>query len=426
MSTTTITGPAGPFAADVRVPGDKSLSHRALIYAAMAEGRSTIAGLGPGADVASTAAALGVLGVDVGSDGTVDSPGVEGWTRPPAPIDAGNSGTTMRLLAGALAGRPFSSTLVGDRSLMRRPMRRLVEPLRALGARVEVAGAGTAPLTVGGGRLLGSDVVIPMASAQVRSAVALAALQADGPSRIDSPGGFRDHTERALQAAGAGTWETATRFRIDPGPLPAAEWRIPGDPSSAAFLLAAAALLPGAAVTTREIALNPGRIGFLAVLEDMGAMVHGAVTTESAGEPVGDVTVTGAQLRGVTIAGDLTVRCLDELPLLALVAATAEGPTTIRDAAELRAKESDRVASTVALISALGGTAHPTDDGMVIAGNAELRPGLVNAAGDHRIVMAAAVAATAAGSVEIAGFESAAVSWPGFAEVLEQVWSSSP
>jgi len=302
----------------------------------------------------------------------------------------------------------------------------LVEPLRALGARVEVAAAGTAPLTVGGGRLRGSDVVIPMASAQVRSAVALAALQAEGPSRIDSPGGFRDHTERALQAAGAGTWETATRFRIDPGPLPAAEWRIPGDPSSAAFLLAAAALLPGAAVTTREIALNPGRIGFLAVLEDMGAMVHGAVTTESAAEPVGDVTVTGAQLRGVTIAGDLTVRCLDELPLLALVAATAEGPTTIRDAAELRAKESDRVASTVALISALGGTAHPTDDGMVIAGNAELRPGLVNAAGDHRIVMAAAVAATAAGSVEIAGFESAAVSWPGFAEVLEQVWSSSP
>ncbi len=424
--TTTITGPAARFAADVSVPGDKSLSHRALIFAAMAEGRSSATGLAPGGDVASTAAALRLLGVTVTDDGVIDSPGVGHWTEPPAAIDVSNSGTTMRLLAGALAGRPFSSTLIGDASLMKRPMRRLVAPLSELGAAIAVSAGGTAPVTVGGTPLRGAKVQIGVASAQVRSAVALAALQGFGPTTIDSPPGFRDHTERALVAMHRGAWESRTAFRIDPGPLPATEWQVPGDPSSAAFLLASAALRDGSRVTARGIALNPGRIGFLAVLEDMGAEIHGTVTGDSTGEPVGDVRVTGGGLRGTTISGELTVRCLDELPLLALLAATADGPTTISDAAELRAKESDRIASTVALIEHLGGIAEPTEDGLVIEGGARLQPGRVDAAGDHRIAMAAAVGATTAGTVEIDGFEASAVSWPGFAEALERVWSSLP
>ncbi|MDX1691458.1 MAG: 3-phosphoshikimate 1-carboxyvinyltransferase [Acidimicrobiia bacterium] len=419
---TTLRGPSGPFTADVTVPGDKSLSHRALILAAMARGTSSVTGLGPGRDVDSTRSAIMSLGVEV-QDGLVRSAGVDAWSDPGEPIDAGNSGTTLRLLAGALAGRPFRSTLVGDESLMRRPMGRLVGPLGALGARVETSDEATPPVSVGGDRLAGADVTIPIASAQVRSAVALAALQADGATTIDSPPGFRDHTERWLETLGRGSREEGHRFRVEPGPVPPADYAVPGDPSSAAYLLATAALAPGAEVVVRRISLNPGRTGFLDVLAAMGVDVAIEATGDVLGDPVGDVRVRGAKLEGVRIDGHLVARTLDEIPLLAVLAAAAEGDTVIADATELRVKESDRVETTVAMLRALGGEAEETPDGFVVAGGF-LKPGTVDSEGDHRIALAAAVAATVAGQVEIEGFDASAVSWPGFVEELEAVWSS--
>jgi 3-phosphoshikimate 1-carboxyvinyltransferase len=417
------TAPPGAFAATVSVPGDKSLSHRALLFAAMAAGESTITGLASGGDVASTASALASLGVAIDGD-RVASPGVEGWRAPGGPIDCGNSGTTMRLLAGALAGRPFETTLVGDASLSRRPMGRVARPLETLGARVAVSARGTAPLVVAGGPLRGADVVVPVASAQVRSAVALAALQAAGTTSIDSPPGFRDHTERRLVAEGRGRWASETRFVVEPGPIAPGPVRVPGDPSSAAFLLAAAAMRRDARVTVRDIALNPGRTGFLEVLAAMGACVAVETTGREGGEPVGDVTVTGGPLSGTQIGGSLAVRCLDELPVLAVLAGIAGGPTRVSGAAELRAKESDRIAAAVGLVNALGGRARALPDGFEVAGGGPYRPAEIDAGGDHRIVMAAAAAATAAGRVGVAGASAASVSWPGFAEALEAVWSS--
>lgn len=425
VARTEVSGPAGAFSAEVTLPGDKSMSHRALVLAGMARGRSTVVHRGPGSDVAATERALGSLGVEAG-DPLVESPGVDRWTAPSGPIDAGNSGTTMRMLAGAVAALRFTTTLVGDRSLMRRPMRRLVEPLGVLGASVAVSPAGTAPVTVTGAALRGGKVTLPLPSAQLRTAVALAALQAEGATEIDSPPGFRDHTERWLAALGLGRWISATAFRVEPGPVPTAEYPIPGDSSSAAYLAAAAALTPGAVVHLAGITLNPGRTGFLDVLEEMGASVVRTVNGAVHGDPVGDVTVRGAHLRGVQVRGIRSVRALDELPLVAVLAGVAEGETHIRDAAELGAKESDRIASTVALVRALGGEADPAPDGMVIGGSARYRGGTVDAAGDHRIAMAAAVASAAADRpVAIEGFEAVASSWPGFLEALEGLWSSS-
>jgi 3-phosphoshikimate 1-carboxyvinyltransferase len=409
--------------AEIRVPGDKSLSHRALLLGAMAAGQSRVAGLGPGDDVAATAAALRSMGVAIGG-GRLASPGVGSWTAAPGPIDAANSATTMRLLAGALAPRPFLTTLVGDASLMTRPMGRLVAPLAALGARVELGASGRPPVTVGMDRLHGAAVAVPQASAQVRTCAALAALQAEGPSVIDSPPGFRDHTERWLEAMGLGRRLSDTRFEVLPGPVPPERYDLPGDLSAAAYLLAVAALRPGAEVTVREVTLNPGRTGFLDVLEAMGARVRQTTTTSVHGDPAGDVTVTGDRLAGTRVSGQLAVRALDELPLVAVLAAAATGETIVTGAAELRVKESDRIAAAVRLVRALGGEADETPDGFIVAGGGRLRGGMVAAGGDHRIAMAAAVAAAATeGQVVVDGFEVVRVSWPGFGEALEALWS---
>lgn len=415
--------PRGPLRAEARVPGDKSLSHRALLLGAMAAGQSRVAGLGPGDDVAATAGALRALGVAIVGD-TLASPGVGSWTAPPGPIYAANSATTMRLLAGALAARPFLTTLVGDASLMARPMGRLVEPLAALGARVELGAGGRPPVTVGLSRLHGAAVAVPQASAQVRTCAALAALQAEGHSVIVSPPGFRDHTERWLEAMGLGRQLSHTEFEVFPGPVPPGRYDLPGDLSAAAFLLAVAALRPGAEVTVREVTLNPGRTGFLDVLEAMGARVRRTTTASILGDPAGEVTVTGDRLAGTRVSGQLAVRALDELPLVAVLAAAATGETVVTGAAELRVKESDRIAAAVRLVRALGGEADETPDGFIVAGGGRLRGGMVAAGGDHRIAMAAAVASAATeGEVVVDGFEVVRVSWPGFGEALEALWS---
>jgi 3-phosphoshikimate 1-carboxyvinyltransferase len=420
-----VEGPGVPFTAGIEVPGDKSLSHRALILSAMAKGTSTVERAATGRDVQSTREVIQQLGVQV--DGNqVTSPGIDAWQTPEAPLDCENSGTTLRLMAGALSGSSLTATLVGDEFLMRRPMRRLVEPLEALGARVELSEDGTAPVTVTGtGTARAADVDIPMASAQVRTAFALGALRADGESTITSPAGYRDHTERWFEAMGLGKRESSTTARIYPGEVPPFNYVIPGDPSSAAFLWAAAAIVPGAQVVTPNVSLNPGRIGFLEVLEAMGATITGEVTSAVLGDPVGTVGVQGGGLHGTDVHGALAAAALDELPLVAVVASYAEGITRVADAAELRGKESDRIASTVAMVNALGGGAQARDDGFEVLGLGWLDGGTVDAAGDHRIAMAGAVAATAAtGPVTIAGAEAAGVSWPRFFEALEALWSS--
>ncbi|HEX5630418.1 MAG TPA: 3-phosphoshikimate 1-carboxyvinyltransferase [Acidimicrobiia bacterium] len=414
-------GPRHGFVATAAPPGDKSLSHRALILAAMAPGRSRIAGLGTGSDVAATAWALGRFGVRV-DRGLVESRGIEAWTDSGAPIDTANSGSTMRMLAGAVAGRPFVTRLTGDPSLLRRPMRRLVAPLGALGAVITTSRAGTAPLTVAGGPLVGTAVWIPEASAQVRTAVALAALQATGTSSIDSPPGFRDHTERWLESLGLGHTLGPTTFEVRPGPVPPLELTVPADPSSAAFLWTAAALTDGE-VTTRGVSLNPGRTGLLDVLAAMGASVVAVPRGDVLGDPVGDVTVRGPVRTGIDLSAELTVRTLDELPLVALLATVAEGATTVTDAAELRFKESDRIAATATMLAALGGKIVVQPDGFTVH-HGPLHPGAFFAGADHRMAMAAAVAATVAGTVTVVGIEAAGVSWPEFADTLETVWSS--
>ncbi|MCB1246630.1 MAG: 3-phosphoshikimate 1-carboxyvinyltransferase [Acidimicrobiia bacterium] len=422
MITRTVSGTSDRFSADVRVPGDKSLSHRALLFAGMAEGDSVVSGLGYGLDIASTAMALRALGVTIDHE-HVRSPGVGGWLRPNRPIDCGNSGTTMRLLAGILSTSRLDVELVGDPSLSVRTMTRLEGPLSALGGRIRTT-EGHAPLSVGGvNKVSGGAVTIPMASAQVRSAFELAALAADGPSTIDSPPGYRDHTERWLHAVGRGEFETDTRFRIDPGPIPTARYDVPGDPSSAAFLWAAAAISPGSTITTPHVSLNPGRIGFLEVLEKMGAHVEATVTDMVGGDPVGSVTVVGHDLTAIAIDGALVAATLDELPLVAVVAAYADGITTVRGAGELRTKETDRIHAVEQMLVALDGGISVTADGFDVVGTGFLNGGTVETFHDHRIAMAAAIAATrATGTVEILDSNIAAVSWPDFYDTLGALW----
>lgn len=424
MTDLALSGPGGSFKATVTVPGDKSLSHRALMFAAMAEGDSIVTGLGPGEDIASTIAALECLGVTIIGE-QVRSPGVKSWHDPHEPIDCGNSGTTMRQLAGILSTSPIQVTLTGDPSLSSRPMTRLVAPLEALGGVISVSPDGTAPIVVGGATSVhGASVSIAVASAQVRTAFEYGALVADTPSTIDSPAGFRDHTERWLAAVGRGHWSSPTAFTVEPGSLPPARYEVPADPSSAAYLWATAAIEPGAVITTPGISLNPGRLGFLQILDDMGAIVHAEVTGSTGGDPVGTVTVQGGDLHGISIDGDLVASSLDELPLVAVVGAYAEGITSVSDAAELRTKESDRIDAVVAMLRALEGGIEPRPDGFDVVGTGFLAGGTIDTASDHRIAMAGAVAATKAlDTVIITDAEVASVSWPGFYATMESLWS---
>ena len=365
------------------------------------------------------------LGIEYEGD-RVKSPGIGAWSIPDAPLDCGNSGTTMRLLAGSIAGSRVDATLVGDTSLLRRPMRRLVEPLSELGADIAVRDGGTAPIRIRGSALKGADVAIPIASAQIRTAVALAALTADGSTRIDSPPGFRDHTERWLAHLGLGRFESTTAFVVVPRSVPPLEVTLPADTSSAAFLWAAAAVTPGSRIITPKVSLNPGRTGFLDILEMMGAQVAVDPGQFVMGDPVGTVTVESAELAGIEIRGDLVARALDELPLLAVVAAGAHGRTVVADAAELRFKESDRISAAVALARLAGADAEASTDGFVVDPMPKERFGPVafEASGDHRVAMAAAVASLIReASVDVVGFEVADISWPGFAGVLESMWS---
>lgn len=414
-----------PLRGRIRLPGCKGISHRAAVFAAIARGSSRITHLAPGDDVASTLAALRALGVGVAADGpgavVVTGDGFEGLQEPGDVVDCGNSGTTLRFLAGLLAGRPQLAVLTGDASLRRRPMGRVVEPLRALGALVDGAADATrAPLTVRGGGLVGERVELPVASGQVKTALVLAGLQAGGTTEIVEPAPSRDHTERMLGALAAPVERvSATTLRVRSGEPEPFELAVPGDPSSAAFFVVAAAILPGSHLELEGVALNPGRVAYLDVLREMGASIEVIVAGETLGEPHGDVVVEGGPLRGTQIVSREAI--VDELPVLAVAAAFAEGVTEIRDAAELAVKESDRIATLREELGRLGVAVEARPDGLVVRGGAP-RAAAMTAHGDHRIAMAAAVAAAGAeGRSTISGWDAVSVSYPGFADDLARL-----
>jgi 3-phosphoshikimate 1-carboxyvinyltransferase len=417
--------PAARIDGDVDVPGDKSISHRALILGSVAKGRTYIGNASPAADVLATVACLRACGAWVRDfppgryalDGA--GPGVS-LRSPDGVLDCANSGTTMRLLAGVLAGSDCDATLDGDASLRRRPMMRVVDPLRAMGAEIDASPEGTAPLRVRGTRSLeGVTWRSPVASAQVKSAILLAGLSADRPTTVVEPVPTRDHTERMLGMCGVEVVTSGSKVTVHPGPLEPFGMRVPGDLSSAAFFLALVASRPGWRVRCPGVGLNPGRTGILTVLEAMGAGLRVEEADPAGGvEPVGDVEVRGALLRGATISGSLTVRSIDELPIIAVLASQAEGDTEIRDAGELRNKETDRIAMLEAGLRLLGVPCESSSDGLTVHGPVRLRAAHLDAAGDHRFAMAWAIAAAlvpeGGGESVIDGADAAAVSYPGF------------
>jgi 3-phosphoshikimate 1-carboxyvinyltransferase len=404
------------------VPGDKSISHRALLLNALAEGTARVRGLGLGADVRSTERCLRALGVAIEPDGAdgriVHGAGLGGLREPDDVLDAGNSGTTMRFLCGVLAGQPFLSVLTGDASLRRRPMGRVLDPLRAMGAHAWGRDGGKcAPLAIRGGGLCGLDYTLPVASAQLKSALLLAGLSADSPTHLREPAASRDHTERLLRAQGVNLRTDGLDLYLTPPTRSprAVDIVVPGDFSSAAYWLVAACVHPDARVTVRGVGVNPSRTGLLDVLGDMGARITVASARDVGGEPVADLTAESSDLCGVAIGGDVIPRLLDEVPVLAVAMAVARGPSRIDDAAELRVKESDRLHAVANELTALGATVGERPDSLDFAGGARLRGATVRSYDDHRLAMALTVAALiAAGPTHIAAADSVVISYPAF------------
>ena len=421
-----------PLRGRLRVPGDKSISHRAVLFAALATGSSRLTGLADGGDVTASLAAVAALGAKVREPGgpsgeaviVVRGAGFEGLAEPEGVIDCSNSGTSIRLLAGILAGRPFHSVLTGDSSIARRPMGRVVDPLRLMGAHIDGRDGGRlAPLSIRGGALTGMRHDLAVASAQVKTALLLAGLQAGGATEVTEPALSRDHTERLLPAMGAVLGAIPGGVRIEPagGALNAIDLAVPGDPSAAAFFVVGACVTPGSDLVVENVCLNPTRIGFVDVLRRMGADVEVVVKEERGGEPVGDIRAAAGPLRATTMAGDEIPRVIDEIPALAVAAAFAAGTTVISDAAELRVKESDRVGTVAQELAQLGITVETRPDGLVITGGAP-HAALLKSHGDHRIAMAAAIAANACdGPSTVRGWRAVHSSYPGFATDLAAV-----
>jgi 3-phosphoshikimate 1-carboxyvinyltransferase len=405
----------GPLRGRVRVAGDKSISHRALMLGALAPGTSRIDGLNRGADVAATRDALIALGARISDGGTLtvhDAP-----LRDPAEtIDARNSGTTARLLLGVCAGHAVTARFDGDASLRRRPMERVARPLRALGARIDTT-AGALPATVAGiAEPRAGTYALEVPSAQVKSAILLASLRARGAVRIEGDLDTRDHTERMLRRFGRTVHSEAGTIVLEPGTLRAADVRVPGDLSAAAFFIVAAATTPGSALTIQDVGINPTRTGILDALGAMGARIALRAVREQDGEPVADIDVEYGPLEAIELDGAAVVRTIDELPVLAIAAAHARGTTRIREARELRAKESDRIATVAATLRACGIAVDERDDGFDVRGGAPVAPGIPLAAfGDHRIAMSIAVLAAACGPIAVDDGDCFEVSFPEFA-----------
>ncbi|MFA9462338.1 3-phosphoshikimate 1-carboxyvinyltransferase [Thiohalorhabdus methylotrophus] len=423
-----LTARGGSVQGTVQVAGDKSISHRAIMIGALADGVTRVEGFLAGEDCLATLAAFRSMGVRIeGPDAgrvTIHGVGREGLRAPEAPLDMGNSGTSMRLLAGLLAAQPFPSELTGDESLRRRPMGRVVSPLTSMGGQVAALGEeGRPPLRISPvGSLKGINYELPVASAQVKSAILLAGLYADGETCVTEPAPTRDHTERMLSAFGYPVRREGSRACLQGGArVQAADLSIPGDLSSAAFFLVAAAMVPGSDLLLEGVGINPTRRGALDILLAMGAHIELQNERTHGGEPVADLRVRGGELRGIEIPSHLVPLAIDEFPAIFVAAAAAEGRTVLRDAAELRVKESDRIQTMADGLQALGIAAVPLEDGLVIDGG-PISGGRVDAHGDHRVAMAFAVASIAAsGPISISGAAAIRTSFPDFLEVARAV-----
>jgi 3-phosphoshikimate 1-carboxyvinyltransferase len=416
-----------PLRGEISVPGDKSIAHRAVILGSIANGRSRIFNLSGGDDNSRTVRAFRQMGVEIYRDGDALCVGGNGWDglhRPGAAIDCGNSGTTMRLLSGLLAGRPFHSELDGDGSLRQRPMQRVIVPLSAMGAKIgSKGGDGLAPLEIDGGGLHGTDYRMPIASAQVKSAILLAALQAEGATNLEEPQKSRDHTEVMLRGFGVEISSSCTTITLKGGQaLTGQEVRIPGDISSAAFFLVAAAMIPGSNLVIRNVGCNPTRDGVIEVLRRMGASIELLNQRAEAGERVADIHVAGEQLSGVSVGPELVARTIDEYPILSVAAAIADGVTTFSDVKELRYKESDRISSMAEGLRRLGIGVEERADGMTIQGGKRFKAGTVKSYADHRVAMSFAIAGLCSDSgVEIDDAGCVDISFPSFFDLLGKI-----
>lgn len=410
-----------PLQGSLTIPGDKSVSHRSVMFAALADGTSHIEGFLEGEDTRATARIFSQLGVHIetpsASQRIVHGVGIDGLEAPSAPLDCGNAGTGMRLLAGLLAGQAFDCTLVGDESLSGRPMRRVTGPLSQMGAKIDTEADGTPPLHVHGGQTLnGIDFASPVASAQIKSAVLLAGLYAHGETSVTEPHPTRDYTERMLSAFGVDIAFSPGKARLRGGQrLRATDIVVPADFSSAAFFLVAASIIPGSELRLKQVGLNPRRTGLLHALRLMGADITEENPAEQGGEPVADLVVRYAPLKGARIPEELVPDMIDEFPALFVAAAAAEGQTVVTGAAELRVKESDRLAAMATGLRALGMQVDETEDGATLHGGVALGSGTIESHGDHRIAMAFAIAGQIShGEVRIHDIANVATSFPDF------------
>ncbi len=410
----------------VTVPGDKSISHRAVMFAALSEGKSSIFNFLKSEDCLNTKKAFLQLGIKFSTRGKaliIYGQGLHGLKAARKPIDCGNSGTTMRLISGILAGQRFTSVLTGDKYLRRRPMKRVITPLRAMGAKIEAVHDELAPLKIYGGYLQGIEYTLPVASAQVKSCILLAGLYADGKTSVVEPVPARDHTEKMIAYLGANIKKQGRKITVQGNTgLQSKKIIVPGDISSAAFLLVAASIIPGSRILIRKVGINPTRNGIITILQKMGARIKVKNKRNFGAEPVADLEVSSSNLRGITIDGPIIPNIIDEIPILSVAAAMARGKTVIRGAKELRVKETDRIRSIASQLRKMGVKIEERKDGMVIYGPAQLKGAVVESFGDHRTAMSLAVAAlAAAGKTVIKDTECINTSFPGFEKLLRKI-----
>lgn len=419
--------PAKRIQGEIHVPGDKSISHRAALFGGMAQGETHISNFLPGQDCLSTLECLGNLGVEWERQGTevwIKGQGFRNWKEPEDVLDVGNSGTTMRLLLGVLAGSPFCTTLTGDASIRSRPMRRVTDPLREMGAEILGRQMGNyAPLTIQGGGLTGIDFNSPVASAQVKSAILLAGLRAHGETTVTEPQVSRDHTERMLRGFGVHVFCEGRTVRVTGGAnLTGQEVSVPGDISSAAFFLVLGSLISQGELIIRNVGINPTRTGIIDVLLQMGADIQIEERAEVCGEPRADLRVRPTTLHGIEIQGEIIPRLIDEIPILAVAACLAEGETIIRDASELRVKETDRIRTVVEGLRGMGVKIEELADGLRIQGSPSLLGGRASSHGDHRLAMAWCVAGLLSQEgVHVEGMVAAEVSFPNFLTMISDL-----
>ncbi|WP_373568678.1 3-phosphoshikimate 1-carboxyvinyltransferase [Bacillus pseudomycoides] len=411
----------------IAVPGDKSISHRAVMFGVIAEGTTKISNFLLGEDCLSTIACFRKLGIMIEQDGNdviVYGKGLAGLQEPKEVLDVGNSGTTIRLMLGILANAPFHCTIIGDESIGKRPMKRVTAPLREMDAQIEGREDGQyTPLSIRGGNIKGIHYHSPVASAQVKSAILLAGLQGEGVTSVTEPLQSRDHTERMLRAFGCEVNVEGRTVSLQGGQsLVGTEIEVPGDVSSAAFFLVAGAIVPNSKLVLKNVGLNPTRTGILDVLSEMGALISIRNVRNEEFEPCGDITIETSELKGIEIGGSLIPRLIDEIPIIALLATQATGTTIIKDAEELKVKETNRINTVVDELRKLGAEIEATPDGMIINGNQKLQGNIVNSHGDHRIGMMLAIASCIAeGEMQIENGDAVAVSYPNFFEQLESL-----